>query len=841
MLGASSFLLIGGNNFPQNFITENINATSTVGYYGTIAQTVYSADYGNLTFSNGGSTAKTFIDNTTVNGNLLINSGATIDPNSSTITLAGNFTNNGTYTPTGTLHLTGITKTITGSTSFNTILVSGTYVVASGTNTISGDLVVETGASLNFGSNAVSLDGDLTVNGSVTSNGIATFTGTRVQTFQIINAIVSASTGVINFNGSVAPVFNSNTSPAFATLNINNTAGITPSVPWTVYFACNIAAGSSFNGGALTHTFYGNFTNNGTVTSNGELRFLPSPPFSAAATIKLDGVSFVSTGKVVFGGTSPITITDVNPSFYNVSVTNTNVAGVTAPNGWTVSNELFIGNGATFNSGTANTHTLAGNLTNNGTFNGQTSTVTFTGTPAEINGLGTNNFYNLTVAASADLSLNRAINISKDFVIDGLFTPDGRTVTFNGTTASVISGLAGSVTFDELEQNKTGATTTLSVPVTVISELTLTSGIINTTTVNLLTLVDEAISTSGNSTSFVDGPMKKIGNDTFVFPLGDGTIWARLEITSPVAVTDAYTAQYFATSYSNTTSMAASPSPALNNVSSIEYWTCNRNSGTSNVKVKLYWENAARSVILGYSPDLVVARWNGSAWENAGQSAITGASPGNVTSNTVSSFGTFTFGSLSGASPLPIVLLHFDAAVNNENQVDIEWLTATETNNDYFRIERTRDGVSFETVAIVDGAGNSTQSLHYTTTDAHPYNGVSYYRLTQVDFNGMQSYSEIVAVTLTSTEVSTTEFSFSIYPNPGNGQDIHLAMNVVKGQELAVSVIDAFGKECFYELVTAAEDGAIAYTLPQLKLTPGIYFISVMAQKERYNQKLIVE
>jgi hypothetical protein len=110
-----------------------------------------------------------------------------------------------------------------------------------------------------------------------------------------------------------------------------------------------------------------------------------------------------------------------------------------------------------------------------------------------------------------------------------------------------------------------------------------------------------------------------------------------------------------------------------------------------------------------------------------------------------------------------------------------------------------------------------------------------------VDFNGMQSYSEIVAVTLTGADVSTTEFSFSIYPNPGNGQDIHLAMNVVKGQELAVSVIDAFGKECFYELVTAAEDGAIAYTLPQLKLTPGIYFISVMAQKERYNQKLIVE
>ncbi|MDQ3111219.1 MAG: T9SS type A sorting domain-containing protein, partial [Bacteroidota bacterium] len=841
ILGASTLLKASGaNNFPQNFITATMNASSTVEYYGTIAQTVASADYGNLTFSNGGSTPKTFVDNMSVNGNFLINSGATVDPNFSTITLAGNFTNSGTYTPSGsTLYLTGVSKTLTGSTTFYTLLVGGSYVVSSGTSSLAGDLFIQPASSLNFGSNNVSLDGDLTVYGSLTSNGVATFTGTRVQTLQIVNAIVSASTGVINFNGTVAPVLNSNTSPTFATLNINNTAGITPSVPWTVYFACNIAAGASFNGGALTHTFYGNFINNGTVTSSGELRFLPSPPFSSAATIKLDGVSFVSTGKVIFGGTSPITITNVNPAFYIVSVTNTNVAGINPPTGWTITNELFISNGATFNGGSAISHTLAGNVTNNGTLNGQTSTITFTGTPAEINGLGDYDFYNLTIAASADLVLNRAINISRNLVVDGLFTTDGRPVMFDGTTASVISGLAGSVTFDNLEQNKTAATTTLSVPVLVNSELTLTDGIINTTAVNLLTLADNAISSSGTATSFVDGPMKKIGNDTFAFPLGDATFWARLEITPPASVTDAYTAQYFATAYSNTTSMAASPSPVLNNVSSLEYWTCSRTTGTSNVNVKLYWESASRSVIQNYTADLVVARWNGSAWANAGQSAVTPSSPGAVSSNTITSFTVFTFGSLSGASPLPIELLTFNAALNNNQQVDLTWSTASETNNAYFTIEKTSDGIHYETVAVVNGAGNSTQVLHYSAVDVNPYSGVSYYRLKQTDFNGMYSYSDLVAITIENSSTTTT---MSIYPNPGNGATVHITMNVVEGQEIVVTITDALGKINFYKNISTTENGKVNYEIkPEQQLSPGIYFVTATTEGKVFSQKLIVE
>lgn len=815
----------GANNFPANFVTGTIATTSTVEYNGTIAQTIADVVYGNLVLTNGAAAGKSLFSNTSVNGNMLINAGATFIPGAMALSVNGDFTNYGTYTPgTSTLILTGASRFITGTSTFNHLLVNGTYTVTTGSTSIAGDVVISTGASLNFGSNSVTLDGDLTVNGSLTSNGVSTFTGTRVQTLQIFNAIISASTGVINFNGTVAPVLNSNTSPTFATLNINNTAGVTPSVPWTVYYACNIAAGASFNGGALSHTFYGDFINNGTVTSSGELNFLPSAPFTSGATIKLDGVSFVSTGKVTFGGTAPMTIVNNNPSFDRISITNTSAAGVTPPSSWTMSGELYIGASATFHGGTGLSHTLADNFTNNGTLNGQTSLFTFTGAGVAINGLGTTNFYNLTIPALADLSLNSNIGVAGNLVVDGGFTTIGRNVSFNGTTPSVISGAAGALTLDDMEQNKTGNVTTLSIPVTVTGDLLMTNGIVNTTAVNILTLADNATASSGNAGSYVDGPMKKIGDDAFVFPLGDGAYWARLGISAPANATDAFTAQYFAAAYSNTTTMAANPAPALNNVSTIEYWTCDRTTGTSNVNVTLYWENNVRSAITNYSADLVVARWNGSAWVNAGQSDISPAGNGYVTSSAVTSFSPFTFGSLSGSNPLPIQLLYFTATLNEQKQVDLEWATAIEINNDFFTVERTTDGVNYETIAVVQGAGSSSQQHTYSAVDASPLTGVSFYRLKQTDANGNFSYSPLQTI----SNDGQTAAGVSVFPNPCDGSSLQVNVPANAEDRIQFSLVNTGGNVCFAEEKTATADGLNTFRLTfPVTLVPGMYFLYV--------------
>lgn len=834
-LASGTTLKVGGtDNFPNYYAVKLIDATSEVDYNGTVAQNVLTEiTYGNLTYTNGTTNAKSILENIQIDGNLLINSGATILLDSINISLYGNITNNGTITPgQSTLKLEGTTKTMVGPFTLNNIITNGSYTVTSGTTSLAGNLYVETTGSLNFGNNDVILDGDLTNKGSLTSNANATFTGTRVQTLQLLNAVTSSSTGVINFNGTVAPILNSTSSPNFATVNINNTAGITPSSPWNVFVACNIANGSSFNDGGFTHNFYRNFTNNGTVVSSGNLRFTPGAPFSASGTITLDGTSFTSSGTVTFAGTAPITIITNNPTFNNVSITNTHSSGVTAPSSWNIANKFQISNGSIFKAGTATNHVISENLVNNGTLNGETSTITFNGVGALINGTGNTTFNNLTIGAGANLTLNKSISITKNLVNDGVFNGLGRTVAFTGSSASVISGATGNITFGELEQNKTSTTTTLSIPVSIVDSLYLNNGIILTDNTNLLILNNDAKSSSGNTNSFVDGPMKKIGNDAFVFPLGDGVKWARLGISAPSAITDAFTAQYYDTNYVDTTTMALAPAPVLNNVSRNEYWTCNRTNGSSNVTVQLFWENAIESGITDYTSDLVVAHWNGSAWENAGQSDITTSNPGNVTSNTVTSFSPFTFGSLSaGVNSLPIELLSFEATLK-ENNVELFWETTTEINNEFFEIEKSTDATNFETIKRVNGAGNSNINLTYKTIDENPYKGISYYRLKQVDFDGKQSYSSIVSV-----NYSPNVLDFTVYPNPNDGEVININYSN-DSPFYQVIITDTKGYEVYSTKTIKNNDLKI---IPNEKLKPGLYFITLISEKNKVSQKLIIK
>jgi hypothetical protein len=102
-------------------------------------------------------------------------------------------------------------------------------------------------------------------------------------------------------------------------------------------------------------------------------------------------------------------------------------------------------------------------------------------------------------------------------------------------------------------------------------------------------------------------------------------------------------------------------------------------------------------------------------------------------------------------STLPIELLFFNAKPQDKT-VQLSWETASELNNNYFTIERSADGIQFEELKTVAGAGNSSQNSSYTEMDLSPYQGISYYRLRQTDFNGQYSYSSVVAVNIDSPQ-----------------------------------------------------------------------------------------
>lgn len=96
-------------------------------------------------------------------------------------------------------------------------------------------------------------------------------------------------------------------------------------------------------------------------------------------------------------------------------------------------------------------------------------------------------------------------------------------------------------------------------------------------------------------------------------------------------------------------------------------------------------------------------------------------------------------------SPLSIQLTEFNG-VKSDEAVKLNWETATETNNDYFTIERSADTESWEIISIIKGAGNSDHTISYNIWDSSPLKNTNYYKLKQTDFDGKFTYSRIISV-----------------------------------------------------------------------------------------------
>ncbi|MBL1278784.1 MAG: endonuclease [Fluviicola sp.] len=110
---------------------------------------------------------------------------------------------------------------------------------------------------------------------------------------------------------------------------------------------------------------------------------------------------------------------------------------------------------------------------------------------------------------------------------------------------------------------------------------------------------------------------------------------------------------------------------------------------------------------------------------------------------------------------LPIELMSFEATPRR-NSVHLDWVTASENNNDYFVVERSTDLKNWEEVVTEDGAGNSISTIQYSAIDYSPIPGQSFYRLKQVDFDGVYSYSDLRSVHF------DNEGTLEFFPNPVN-------------------------------------------------------------------------
>ena len=174
--------------------------------------------------------------------------------------------------------------------------------------------------------------------------------------------------------------------------------------------------------------------------------------------------------------------------------------------------------------------------------------------------------------------------------------------------------------------------------------------------------------------------------------------------------------------------------------------------------------------------------------------------------------------------PLPIELVTFNGKSQGKRNL-LNWTTASETNNDYFTVEKSPDALSFQPLTKVAGAGNSSTTLNYSTYDDNPINGVTYYRLKQTDYNGKFTYSSIISVNNSWTNVSVN----NVRPNPTN-DNINFDFYTSVSGKVTVQILDITGRLVENEIQNVTEGNSTLQGKME-DLSNGVYFLRVSFDK----------
>jgi len=184
---------------------------------------------------------------------------------------------------------------------------------------------------------------------------------------------------------------------------------------------------------------------------------------------------------------------------------------------------------------------------------------------------------------------------------------------------------------------------------------------------------------------------------------------------------------------------------------------------------------------------------------------------------------------------LPVELISLNAACKDEN-VHISWSTASETNNDYFTIERSSDAADWQYLMSMPGHGNSNTILNYSATDNNPFKGISYYRLRQTDFDGK---SEIFGPVSVNCEEETMP-QMSCYPNPFNSVLVVDIKNV-DTDKAVIRIFDAIGKKVFEKDLDKYQIETQRITIDLQGFSKGIYSVQFNSDSFTSTSKIVKE
>ena len=168
-------------------------------------------------------------------------------------------------------------------------------------------------------------------------------------------------------------------------------------------------------------------------------------------------------------------------------------------------------------------------------------------------------------------------------------------------------------------------------------------------------------------------------------------------------------------------------------------------------------------------------------------------------------------------SPIPIKLTAFDAYLIGK-EIRVQWQTAQEINSAFFIVEKSLDGINWQSIGMVNASGNSATTKNYQLTDLHPADGINYYRLRSVDIDGRFTYSAVAAVHYHEASLEQV----TVYPNPVQYQ-FTIKVSGSSSAKMDVKLMNVSGQ------VVLAKQNLIGstQTIDISNLSAGNYFLTV--------------
>ncbi len=671
---------------------------------------------------------------------------------------------------------------------------------------------------------------------------------------------VAPNTGNVDFTGAVQlparDTYNNLTFSGANTkqltnldLTINGTLSVAANTTVNNPTSQNITLTSATSGATVAGTFN---LNDGQLTTGASLTTSSTGIVTLGAGAVSLGTSLTNNGSLTLGSGNFTTGTSLtNGGTYDAS---TGAGTITLGTSFSNSGTYLAGTG-NLNAGTTFTNLAGGN------FSAATGEV-------NANGTFTNAGYYIANAtnllhANADFTIPTGGNFLAGFstmVFRGNFTNTGNFDQGNSLTqflTDVNHSVTGNTTFWDLQKFGSNTLTLgTNTNITVVDLLTLKNGFLYTGpagSTNIISLTNTATQPIiGNTlSSYVSGRLAMtLPNEAAsirVFPVGAGgryrpvTIKPQGASLSPVVLVEIING-----------APAGTVDGTLSNLSANRYYRIHLLSGTiTQPTVQLSFNTDVVDEAVTVPGNLRVARSNGPSgpWSTAGGAGVyspdapRGYTISAASLTTINSTSYFALAStnkvdnpLTGSAPLPVELLQFTATLKG-SAVHLDWATASEKNSAYFMVERSADGHRFNELGRVEAQGSTTFRHDYTLVDNAPLTGLSYYRLRQVDNDGILAYSPVATVHYAPEGAAPV---LQAYPSPATHDGFQVAVTNLTGSAgSTVQVFDNVGRLVFTQAVDAnTMQAAIKPTHP---LASGMYFVTWTTESAKLTIKVVIE